>query len=280
MKKISVIILIILMGVLVLSSGCNEESRNLDTKKFDKSFLSPADNLTIQVVYDNNLYDPELETAWGFSCYIQGPDKNILFDTGGDGQILLNNMEKLKINPNDIDIVFLSHIHGDHTGGLPSFLGTNSDVTVYLPDSFPENLKSQIKECSTIAEVSGPVNIGKNCFSTGELGNIIREQALLIKTEKGLVLITGCAHPGIVNMVKAAKELSENGIFLVMGGFHLEGHSNKDLMNIISEFKDMGVEYAGPCHCSGLEARKLFEKEYGKKYVEIGVGKKINTNDL
>ena len=78
--------------------------------------------MAITVIYDNNPYKEGLETAWGFAASITGTEKTILFDTGGDGSILLNNMQKLAIDPNGIDTVVLSHIHPDHTGGLNSFL--------------------------------------------------------------------------------------------------------------------------------------------------------------
>jgi len=85
-------------------------------------------NLSITVSYDNNPYNKRLTTAWGFSCVIKGTEKIILFDTGGDGSILVTNLEELDINPREIDLVVLSHIHGDHVGGLPSFLEKNPEV--------------------------------------------------------------------------------------------------------------------------------------------------------
>ena len=99
-------------------------------------------DLTVTVVYDNNPYKEGLETAWGFSCLITGSEKTILFDTGGDGSSLLGNMEKLAIEPDSIDTVVLSHIHGDHTGGLHSFLEKNHEITVYLPKSFPKRFRT------------------------------------------------------------------------------------------------------------------------------------------
>ncbi len=81
-----------------------------------------AKNVTLITIYDNYQYNPKLKTGWGFSCLVKVNGKNILFDTGGNDSILLGNMEKMNIDPNQIDIVVLSHIHGDHTGGLTEFL--------------------------------------------------------------------------------------------------------------------------------------------------------------
>ena len=238
-------------------------------------------NLSITVSYDNNPYKERLTTAWGFSCVIRGTEKSILFDTGGDGSILLTNMEELGINPKEIDLVVLSHIHGDHVGGLPSFLEKNPEVVVYLPKSFPRGFKDGVKEYrAKIVEVQGSLKICQGVYSTGELGTWIKEQSLLIHTEKGLIVITGCAHPGIVKIVNKVKDLAEDDVLLVMGGFHLGGESKGEIENIVSSFRKLGVSYVGPCHCSGDAARQLFKEEYGENFINVGVGRVITMNDL
>jgi len=243
--------------------------------------VNDVNDLTITVVYDNNPYRQGLETAWGFSCLITGTEKTILFDTGGEGSILLNNMEKLAIEPNDIDIIVLSHIHGDHTGGLRSFLEKNHDITVYLPKSFPKKFKDNIQPYGAkVIEVERSVEICENVYSTGQLGRLIKEHALIIRTEAGLIVITGCAHPGIVKIVDTAKSLQKDNILFVMGGFHLEWTTAGKIEKIISAFKQLDVRYVGPCHCSGERARSLFEKHFGKNYINIGAGKVITTADL
>ena len=88
--------------------------------------MAGIDDLKITVVYNNYPYKEDLETGWGFSCLVEGADKTILFDTGGDGAVLLGNMDKLRIDPAVVDVVVLSHIHGDHTGGLEDFLEKKS----------------------------------------------------------------------------------------------------------------------------------------------------------
>ena len=104
-----------------------------------------AEGRKITIVYNNVPYDKKLQTSWGIAVFIQGFEKNILFDTGGDGTVLLSNMNKLQIFPKNIDIIFLSHIHGDHTGGLKSVLEKNNKISVYLPNSFPGSFKENIK---------------------------------------------------------------------------------------------------------------------------------------
>ena len=238
-------------------------------------------DMTITVVYDNNLYKEGLQTAWGFSCLVIGAEKTILFDTGGDGSILLNNMQKLAIDPNSIDTVVLSHIHPDHTGGLNNFLGKNSNVATYLPKSFPKKFKDNVLSFRPkIVEAEQPLKICENVYSSGELGKWIKEQSLIIQTDKGLIVISGCAHPGIVKIVNAAKGLLKNDILLVMGGFHLEWATKGKIEKIISAFKQTGVRYVGPCHCTGHKARALFEKHFGSGYINVGAGKVITAVDL
>jgi 7,8-dihydropterin-6-yl-methyl-4-(beta-D-ribofuranosyl)aminobenzene 5'-phosphate synthase len=240
-----------------------------------------AEDLSITVSYDNNPYKERLTTAWGFSCVIRGTEKTILFDTGGDGSILLTNMEKLGINLKEIDLVVLSHIHGDHVGGLPSFLGNNPEVVVYLPKSFQKGFKDEVKGYGAkVVEVQEPLKICDGVYSTGELGTWIKEQSLVIYTEKGLIVITGCAHPGIVKIVNKAKELFKDDVLFVMGGFHLGGEGKGEIEKIVSSFRKLGVSYVGPCHCSGDAARQLFKEQYGENFINVGVGRVITMNDL
>ncbi len=240
-------------------------------------FMTAIENITITVVYDNNAYKEGLEIAWGFSCVVKLSKKMILFDTGGDGDILLANMEKLGIDPGQINVVILSHIHHDHTGGLQKFLEKNSDVVVYLPKSFPDNFKNEVKEkVVKVVEVDGSLEICESVYSTGELDGGIKEQSLIIKSKNGLIVITGCAHPGIVKIVKKTKDLMNEKILFVMGGFHLGSETERTIKNIISDFKNLGVKYVGPCHCSGDMTRQLFKEEYGQYHLNVGVGKTIN----
>jgi len=243
--------------------------------------VTDPNNISITVVYDNNPYEAGLETAWGFSCVITGTDKVILFDTGGDGPLLLENMSKKGIEVNSIQIVVLSHIHGDHTGGVEMFLKKNSKVIVYLPQSFSAKFKEKVSSLGAkIVEVSKPTEICTGVYSTGQMGALIKEQGLVIRTEKGLVVITGCAHPGIVKMLQRAKALFDEPVLLAMGGFHLEWVTKNKIENIIKAFGEMDVKYAGPCHCSGDKARHLFARYFGEGYINIGVGRIVKIKDL
>jgi len=162
----------------------------------------PDDGLRISVIYNNVAFSDEMELDWGFSCVVRSSDRTILFDTGGNGRILLKNMAKLGIDPQEIEAVFLSHKHGDHIGGVTDFLSQNPKVEVYVPKSFSSSLHEKIKNPYTqIIPVDGPNRLYENVYSTGEMGAWLKEQSLVLDTSKGAVVITGCAHPGIINIV-------------------------------------------------------------------------------
>lgn len=236
---------------------------------------------TITVVYDNYPYKKGLTTAWGFSCLVRGWDKTILFDTGGDGRLLLSNMEKLGIDPQEIETVVLSHIHGDHVGGLASLLHRHHKVTVVIPPSFPADFKEGVRRSGALVqEVAGFTELCGGVHTTGEMGISIKEQSLVLRTAQGLIVITGCAHPGVVQIVEAIKAHFKEDILLVMGGFHLSGEGRKEIQGIIARLQEMGVKNVGPCHCSGEMARKLFQEAYGKACVPVGVGMEINPEKL
>ncbi len=124
-------------------------------------------------------------------------------------------------------------------------------------------------------EVSDPVKISESVSTTGELGTLIKEQALIVRTEKGLVVITGCAHPRIVEMLREAKRVTGEEIYLVVGGFHLPGTGDSKLRDIIESLRELEVKRAAPCHCSGDRTRELFKEEYGQDFIANGVGKTI-----
>ncbi len=239
--------------------------------------VAKQDEAAVTILYDNNRFGPRLKTAWGFSCVVRGLEKTILFDTGGDGNTLLGNMSQLGVKPDEIDIVVLSHIHGDHTGGIEAFLYKNRRVVVYLPASFPGNFKKTVTLLGArVEEVLGAKEIFSGAYTTGELGDGIKEQALALKTKEGLVIITGCAHPGVVSMVRKAREMTgENTVWLVVGGFHLGGEPPSRIKSIAKEFRLLSVQKVAPCHCSGDGTRRLFKEEYGLDYIECGVGRVI-----
>jgi 7,8-dihydropterin-6-yl-methyl-4-(beta-D-ribofuranosyl)aminobenzene 5'-phosphate synthase len=233
--------------------------------------------LTITIVYDNNAYDSRLRTAWGFAALVEYRGQILLFDTGGDAPTLLSNMAALGIEPASIGAVVLSHIHGDHTGGLTGLLAAGAHPTVYVPPSFPSDFKQQVGGIAPVVEVTPGQQIGDGIYTTGEMEGPPAEQALVLQTPSGLAVVTGCAHPGVVQMVEKAGELLDGEIYLVLGGFHLGSKSEPEIAAIIADFRRLGVQKVAPCHCTGDRARAAFAQEYGDDYVAAGAGRVITV---
>lgn len=237
--------------------------------------ISGTQIVSITIIYDNIQFDHRLRSAWGFSALIEYHGYSLLFDTGGDGQILLENMRLLGIDTTEIDSVVLSHAHDDHTGGLTTLLDTGVKPVVYLLESFPSSFKLEVEKRTQVEEVSAGQSIAEGIWTTGEMGTAIPEQALIIQTEQGLVVITGCAHPGIVAIVEHAQGALNQPIALVLGGFHLIEKNEVEIDSILGDFKRIGVGQVAPCHCTGEDAIARFAAEFGDNFIHIGAGSTI-----
>ncbi|MDD4357125.1 MAG: MBL fold metallo-hydrolase [Smithellaceae bacterium] len=236
----------------------------------------------ITVICDNYTTREDLEASWGFACLIAHGGKNILFDTGSDGVVLSHNMARLGIEPASIDLLMISHQHWDHVGGIYAILSARRDLRVFVPRSFSVHFQEDMKRYGArIIDVDGADEILPGLFTTGELDGPVKEQAALVQTEAGTVVITGCAHPGIVRIVETAKKiLPKDDIALVMGGFHLLHNRDDEILNITERFKTLGVRYAAASHCSGERARKLFSRQYGDHFIALGAGSTIGPEHL
>jgi len=166
--------------------------------------------LKITIIYDNTAWLKSLPADWGFACLVEARGKKILFDTGAKGSLLLSNMQALQIDPREVDAVFISHNHWDHTGGLADFLKVNP-VSVYLPDSCPHSDTPGER-----VRVSTPLEIYSGIYSTGELQGI--EQSLVIRAGDGIVVVSGCAHPGVKAILAAASAFGR--VRALVGGLH------------------------------------------------------------
>ena len=218
-----------------------------------KNYIKRSGQMKITIIYDNTVFRKDLRSDWGFSCLVEIYDKKILFDAGANGSILLDNMKKLNINPAEVKDVFISHDHWDHTGGLSDFLRIHP-TEVYIPFSCHEPLYA-----SRVVKVKEALKIYENIFSTGELNNI--EQSLVIQTEYGLVVITGCSHPTIKNILKAASQWGKP--YALIGGLH----GFKDF-NLIDD-----LQIVCPTHCTRFIEE--IKSRYPDKFVSGGVGKVI-----
>jgi 7,8-dihydropterin-6-yl-methyl-4-(beta-D-ribofuranosyl)aminobenzene 5'-phosphate synthase len=203
--------------------------------------------LDVKILYDNEA-KYSFKGAWGFSCLIGG---ELLFDTGGDVNTLLFNMHRFNVNRSNIKLVFLSHEHRDHVGGI-QVLRILGKVKVFIPKSFSRNFKRVLTSHSnvTLIEVDEAVAISNNIFTTGELGSFIKEQSVFITTNTGLTVITGCSHPGLINILRKVSHFGE--VYGVIGGFH--GFHRLEALR--------GIKLIVPCHCTIYkeEILKLYPK--------------------
>ncbi|OGD24582.1 MAG: MBL fold metallo-hydrolase [Candidatus Aminicenantes bacterium RBG_13_63_10] len=240
--------------------------------------LPSGGTIRFTILYDNYLHKEGTRADWGFSCLVEGTEKTILFDTGTDPRILLHNAEVLGVDLKNIDLIVISHNHGDHTGGLPAVLERNPAVTVFAPKSFPSSFGRGVEDRkAAYRAVDSPVEICPRVHLTGELGAEIIEQSLVIDTPRGLVVVTGCSHPGIVNILRRAGEILDKPIHLVFGGFHLRGKTEAEVADIISAFRELKVEKCGATHCTGDKPIAAFREAFGKDFVPLGTGKIIEV---
>ncbi len=270
--------LVIFLSLGAMPWETNAAPKQEPSQSTDSMTNSEERAVKITVAYDNYECNPSLQTAWGFACLIQAGHSTVLFDTGGDGPTLLGNLEALGVDPKTIDAVVLSHPHHDHVGGLRSLLETGVRPPVYVPTEFPAEFKREIGLITMLEEVERPLEIAPGIHATGRVGTGIVEQALVVATPEGNVVITGCAHPGVSNMVYAARRIIEGEVTLVMGGFHLRSASDAQLRAIIHDLEAMGVQRVAPCHCTGDHARSFFAQAYGTNYIAAGAGWSITLH--
>jgi 7,8-dihydropterin-6-yl-methyl-4-(beta-D-ribofuranosyl)aminobenzene 5'-phosphate synthase len=236
---------------------------------------SDAEAVHVTIIYDNYQNDQNLKPDWGFACLVEYQGSKLLFDAGRDPQLYKENVTRLDIDPGKIPALFISHEHGDHTAGVPWIIVTNPTIQCYFPTPYANQLKSGGALPKNSQVVAKAQHLFGPFYSTGDSFETYIEQGLVVKTEKGGVLITGCGHPGPVAMVsKAQKELGIP-IYAVVGGLHLIQTPGKKVMQIADELKKLGIEQICPTHCTGDASIALLKEAFGKDYIAGGTGKEI-----
>lgn len=230
-------------------------------------------------LYDNTVAHAETKSDWGFACLVEGHGKTVLFDTGTKPLVLQNNLQALRVDPSRIQALVISHDHGDHTlgaAGLPALPG----LPVHVGEHFklpPPFLAALDRMGAKLIAGSMPRAVYPGIELTGELVRAgIYEQGLAIDSPDGLIVVVGCAHPGIVAMLRHVAETRKRPIHAVIGGFHLMQTPDDEVKAIIAEFKALGVAWAGPTHCTGDRAIGLFREAYGDRFIAGGAGTVVN----
>jgi 7,8-dihydropterin-6-yl-methyl-4-(beta-D-ribofuranosyl)aminobenzene 5'-phosphate synthase len=208
--------------------------------------------MKITIVYDNEPKKERLKAGWGFSSLIETRSAPpILFDTGADSPTLLHNMRELGIDPKGIGIIVISHAHGDHTGGLSGILEINEEAEIYVPASLRGAIRGR-----KVSRATEPLKISEEVFLTGELKGI--EQSLALKTDKGILVVVGCSHPGVGEIIDAASRWGK--AYGIVGGFH--GFRDFDRLGDLS--------LICPCHCTQHKAE--IKRLFPEKCLECGAG--------
>ncbi len=225
----------------------------------------------MKILFDNYNYSKSCKSLWGFSLYLE--QYKLLFDTGSNGRVLLENIKQLDVDIKDIKYIFITHSHWDHIGGLDSILELNSNITLFVPVSLSKHLindlKSMVKE--VIICTDKPQKLFDNIYTTGLIGKKMPEQSLIIDDIYPKV-ITGCGHIGIDKITKVAKDVIQKDIKFAIGGFHLLNSEKSIILSVIKRIKDLGVQKVLATHCTGDEAIGVFKDKFGDNFISGGVG--------
>jgi 7,8-dihydropterin-6-yl-methyl-4-(beta-D-ribofuranosyl)aminobenzene 5'-phosphate synthase len=267
---------------------------------------SPKTQIT--VLYDAFGDDSAMQKDWGYAALVEYGSTRILFDTGNNPDVLAHNAKAKGIDLSKLDFVVMSHRHGDHMGGLVHVLSVNPKVTIYapkegfgvyggdLPGAFyrkdpslapeqryydgspPEIMRfgsawpgANFRLVDKNTEIAP--NIHLIALVSDKPGTLeMRELSLAINTPDGLVIVVGCAHPGIDRIVESATAINPR-IHFIAGGLHLVVAPDSEIERIVTALHDrFSVEYVAPGHCTGEPAFTALKKAFGDHYIYAGLG--------
>jgi 7,8-dihydropterin-6-yl-methyl-4-(beta-D-ribofuranosyl)aminobenzene 5'-phosphate synthase len=231
----------------------------------------------LTILFDKYPGLPGLRSLWGFAALIRAAGRTILFDTGSNGRVLLGNMAALDLSPKSVDLIFLSHAHWDHMGGLDSVLELNPTATLVVHEGFSKHLIHDLRTlCGELVVVGAdPQLLAPGVFSTGMLDSQPPEHAMVIAIDDVTAVISGCAHPGIERLVERAGAQLLRKVDWVIGGFHLMDADAARIEASIRALRNLSVESVVPTHCTGDAAKAAFQRAYGTSCVTGGVGREI-----
>lgn len=252
-----------------------------------------------------------LSPKHGLSYFIQTPSMNILFDCGSDGTAI-ENAKRMNIKFNTADCVVCSHSHYDHSGGFPDFIKNgvkpilytgkeffepkyayNGVKYTYLGAGFDEEYLAENnichKECKDFLELADgcylfgkfdriydcetiPSRFVKGNLMQCELDNFCDEVCLALSSSKGLVVVVGCAHPGILNMISTISKKLNQSVYAVLGGTHLVEADENRINFTVAELQKMGLKILGLSHCSGDSAQSIVERNDKVQGCHLAVG--------
>jgi len=267
----------------------------------------------VSILYDAFSESKEVTKDWGFSALIEHDGKLILFDAGNNAEIFQHNVKSLGVDLRKLDFVVISHRHSDHTTGLKYLVEMNPTVPIYVarenfgmfggivpPTIFhpvpalpsrmryfdgnvPSNLPTEnvfrggnFVLVDILTEVAPGIflvpTVSKN---TGTLE--LRELTLAIKGKQGLILVDGCSHAGIEEILQAASAVDPH-FHIIFGGLHLVTTPESEIDVLVANLKDKWkLDKIAPGHCTGEPAFLRLQKAFGDNYVYAGAGTRIDV---
>lgn len=234
--------------------------------------------MRLQVLFDKRVADDRYQGGWGLSYLLDG---TFLFDTGEKFEYLEHNAQVMGVDLDKIKEIFITHDHWDHTGGMQQLLARNRGCTVYGCPGFSEEFRQKVTGSGgRLTELGSMTKLRGGLYSTGEIvadykGMRLPEQGLVIEREEGLVLLSGCAHPGIVTMVDEVNREFTKHVVRVIGGLHLLEQENRYVGLVIDQLKERGVTQVGAAHCTGFDPQVLFRQAFGDDFIDVRIGSEI-----
>lgn len=256
--------------------GTQAGKRRFERRPWKGARSGRCERPRLTVVYDNYPFLEGCTEDWGFSCLVECPGATIMFDTGARPEIFMRNLRVLGIDPSSIDAVVISHEHHDHTGGLRALIEAGCEAPVLVCRSFSYGFVRSVESLGVeVLTLQAPSIVADGVYLTGELGDAIREQALVLDTGEALHVVCGCSHPGIVHMLEHVESTFGAPLDLVIGGFHLMNAGDRTIDGIVRRFGELGVKRLSATHCTGERQIGLLREAFGDRFVEAGVGRVI-----
>jgi 7,8-dihydropterin-6-yl-methyl-4-(beta-D-ribofuranosyl)aminobenzene 5'-phosphate synthase len=216
------------------------------------------------------------QNKWGLSLLIDG---DLLFDTFCSAPALENWFSRYGIDVGALKYIVISHEHWDHTGGLRWILEQNKHITVYVCAGTGADFRQNIWDSGAVlVEVTKPLEIKPGLFTTGQIvgsynGSAIFEQALILKQDSKLAVVTGCSHPGVLKILSLVGSEHKGDIDLLLGGFHLMDKPPAEIEQITTVFDRVyGIKHIAPLHCTGLRAVRFFKKTIPHRLLSVSCG--------
>ncbi|NLE65250.1 MAG: MBL fold metallo-hydrolase [Elusimicrobia bacterium] len=219
--------------------------------------------MRIRLIADGSSKWQRMIRRWGIAFLV---DDDILFDTFGDARVFRANVRRQRIDLAKVRHVVISHDDWDHIAGLWDVLGQYKGLKVYVVPHFDPALKKRIRSFGvTLVEAPAPLMVREGVFTTGELSGgtargILYEQSLVLRDHGRLAVVTGCAHPKLVDILTAARGHFGQDVDMLMGGFHLKDMEPGEIKTTVRTLPRYGVRHVVPLHCTGALGVQEFER--------------------